>query len=312
MVLVLDGKTDLNQISLTGVRAIMLILLLSSAPRSFEEIREAFIDAKIMDESNSDDIIRVDLNTIKSFGCEISRSSMKTGYKYVLIKNPFSIPVTEEDAKILKRILDKLKNTTEISKILEYDKFITKIANYIYDDKVKELFLVSSPLNRYDKSMVYEIAYACMQKYTLKLMYKKQYVPNPVVKEIIAQRLVFNNDKLYLYGYDMERQDNVTLLFNRIREIVSKQITNNKLEEKNIKITFELENADDIILTESEKIMKNVENSYLIQGEYFNEFLAIQRILSFGSTCKVVEPEEFKNKIIFKLKEMKKLYENEN
>ena len=42
----IDGVTDLNQISLTGVRAIALIGLLIVAPRSLEEIREALRDLK--------------------------------------------------------------------------------------------------------------------------------------------------------------------------------------------------------------------------------------------------------------------------
>ena len=36
-------KTELNQISLTGMRAIVLIGLLIEAPRTLEEIREKFI-----------------------------------------------------------------------------------------------------------------------------------------------------------------------------------------------------------------------------------------------------------------------------
>ena len=48
MVLILDGKTDLNQISLTGIRAITLMGLLMVAPRSMKEIREAFLEYKII------------------------------------------------------------------------------------------------------------------------------------------------------------------------------------------------------------------------------------------------------------------------
>ena len=84
-------KTELNQISLTGLRALVLIGLLIAKPRSFNEIRRAFIDLKIIDEKTSNDILRIDLNTIKLMGCDISRSSAKTDFRYILTKHPFSI-----------------------------------------------------------------------------------------------------------------------------------------------------------------------------------------------------------------------------
>ena len=81
-----EEKTDLNQISLTGLRALVFISLLVSKPCSMDEIKQNLINLKIMDENQKDDILRIDLNTIKSMGCEILRCSQKTGYKYVLQK----------------------------------------------------------------------------------------------------------------------------------------------------------------------------------------------------------------------------------
>ena len=78
-------KSDLNQISLTGIRAIVLLGLLIVQPRTLEEIRRAFIEFNIMEESHSNDIIRIDINTIKSIGCEVSRADSKTNYQYVLL-----------------------------------------------------------------------------------------------------------------------------------------------------------------------------------------------------------------------------------
>ena len=46
-------KSELNQISLTGLRSIILLGLLIAAPRSLEEIREAFLEYKIIDKTQS-------------------------------------------------------------------------------------------------------------------------------------------------------------------------------------------------------------------------------------------------------------------
>ena len=65
----LQEDVELRQISLTGTRALMLVGLLMKAPRSLEEIREAFIERKIMEPEHSDDILRIDLNTLRTMGC---------------------------------------------------------------------------------------------------------------------------------------------------------------------------------------------------------------------------------------------------
>ncbi len=103
-------KTELNQISLTGVRGIVLAGLLIMQPRSLEEIRKAFIELNIMENENSDDILRIDLNTLKIMGCEISRASAKTGFKYVLGKHPFAFKIDDEEIVLLKKHIIKQKH----------------------------------------------------------------------------------------------------------------------------------------------------------------------------------------------------------
>lgn len=125
----LDETTELNQISLTGARGIVLVGLLIAQPRLLEEIRKAFIELKIMEDENSDDILRIDLNTLKIMGCEISRASARTGYKYVLGKHPFSFKIQEEEFNILKKAYNNAKNRTDILGLLEYDDLFKKIAS---------------------------------------------------------------------------------------------------------------------------------------------------------------------------------------
>lgn len=308
--LVLDGKTDLNKISLTGVRAIALIGLLAEAPRSLEEIRQAFLKMKIMDESHSDDILRIDLNTIKSFGCEISRSCAKTGFKYVLTKHPFTIPVTKEDIKVLKRLFNSIKGIVDISRLFKFDRLLNKIAGYIYDDELREMFYGISPLKHYDGAILNSLITDCENENTITIMYQKASAKLPKATEISAQRLVYKNNKFYLYGYDLNKKVSVTLPISRIKSIESRKTTNKKTNGSPFKVKFELKNYDADFLADEETVVNKNEDTILVEGQYFNEFLAIQRILYFGSKCTVIEPLDFRNKIISKLKEMRKVYEN--
>lgn len=304
-----DEINDLNQISLTGVRAIALIGLLIMAPRSIEEIKKAFVDMNIMDKTQSNDILRIDLNTVKAMGCEISRSSKSTQYKYVLKKHPFSLPVTLDDYKILKRVYDKIKYNADIHTLIKYDNLFKKIAAFIFDNELKEAFLGISVLKQFKIDFLEELISDCSSEKTLELMYKKLASEQASRKEIIAQKIVFNNDKIYLYGYDINKKDSIVLNIKNIVSVLSKKLTDNNIKSKQLKIKFFMKDFGTDSPTDEENIIEIKDNGYLVEGHYFNDFLATQRILSFGTNCTVIEPLDFKNNIISKLKEMRKVYE---
>ena len=305
----IDGVTDLNQISLTGVRAIALIALLIVEPRSLEEIRKAFIKMKIMEESHSDDILRIDLNTIKAMGCDISRSSAKTGYKYVLTRHPFSLPVSEDVIKIFKRIYEKIKHNADMKTLIEYDNLFKKIAPYIYDYDKRETFLGISAIRYYDSDLVKTIECAVENHDILELIYKKKDSAFDKNKTVIAHKIVLRSDKLYLYGIDLKTKASIMLNVKNILSIIARKPNDDNISPKGTTVKFYLKDYEPEYLEADEKIIEKTENGYFVEGNYFNEFIAMQRILSFGSKCVVHEPIEFRNKIIEKLKEMRSIYE---
>ena len=307
--LVLDGKTDLNQISLTGVRALAMIGLLIVAPRSLQEIREKFIEMHIMDESHSDDILRIDLNTIKVMGCEISRPSSKTNFKYVLTKHPFLLPLTNDDTKTLKKIYNELKSTLSLPALIDYHKLFLKISRYIQDEEVKESLLGISILKYYDIKMIGEILADCKHERTLKILYSKSSSNVTSEKEVIAQKLVVNNNKVYLYCFDLQKKEPLMLSFKGVKAVLSRKMNSSPFESKTVKVKFFLKDISTDNLSDEENIVSARDDGYIIEGEYYNQFIATQRILSYGSDCVVQEPIEFKNLIISKLKEMRKMYE---
>ena len=304
-------KTELNQISLTGVRAIVLAGLLMVQPRSLDEIRKAFIDLNIMEDDNSDDILRIDLNTLKIMGCEISRASQKTDYKYVLGKHPFAFKMNDEQLGVLKKAYNNYKNDTDIVSLIELDLLLKKIASRICDSEIKEKLLGVSALRHFDIQTVKDLLVDCNQGRTLSLMYRKTATQPEEEKEIVAQKLVFQNDKIYLHGYDLSKQDTIVLHIGRITKILARKLVKTKVETKVYKIRYELESSRYTKLQEGETIIGvKDDNTFEIEGSYANEFYAAQRVLSLGSKCVVVEPSEFKNTIVTKLKEMRKSYGN--
>ena len=301
-------KTELNQISLTGIRALVLIGLLIVKPHSLEEIRKTFIDYKIMDESHSNDILRIDMNTIKKMGCEISRSSPKTNNKYVLTKHPFSFNIPDEELDVIKKVYNYIKQKADISLLIEYDLLFKKIANYVSDEKTKEAILGISVFKYYNLETINQMIYDCKHQVTIELIYQKLNGKNEVRKRILTQKFVFQNDKFYIYGFDLDKKVSTVLNLKCIKSILSKKFENIDFKTKQTKIKYTLTDFDFSELNPDEEIIESFDTYSIIEGTYYNDFLATQRILSWGVRCVVIEPEDFKDKIIEKIKEMRKTY----
>ena len=305
------NKTDLNQISLTGTRAIVLLGLLMIAPRSMEEIKKAFISYKIMEDSNSEDVIRIDINSLKHVGCKVSRSSQKTGFKYVLGEHPFSLKLSKEDIRALKKVYGEIKKEAGIGLLIEYDELFKKIAKFVSNEKDKEALLGISVLKHYkDFNLLKEIITDCRQERVLGLKYLNPLTNKTDKKNIQTKQLVFNNDKIYLYGYDIDNKIQTVLNFKRIKQIFSRSLQGggNDIKERSTNVKFKLENVGTEELSDEEIIIEASDNGYIVEGRYYNEFFAMQRILSFGPNCSVLEPSEFKESVIKKLKEMRDIY----
>ena len=305
-------KEDLCQMSLTGIRSLSLLGLLIKAPRSLEEIKQSFIENNIMQESNSYDIIRIDLNTLKSMGCVISRADRRTNNKYVLLEHPFKIQITEDEVKTLKKAFNKIKENADVKILLGYNELFNKIADFAPNEDIKQQLLGISPLKKYSIDIVETLHNACRTGKAVVLIYKSPVSNKECEKTVVSEKVVLQNDKLYLYCVDKNSGESIYLNLKRILKIISQSDSSGNNEAKKVNIKFELKNFGISGLEENESIISgDLEHGFVIEGKYHNEFYATQRILSFGSNCTVIEPECFKEKIIEILKKMREIY-NDN
>ncbi len=304
-------KEDLNQISLTGMRALVIVCLLVEAPRSLQEIRDEFLRLNILDEDSSNDILRIDLNTLRYMGWKISRATAKTNYKYVLLKQPFCLNLADDEIALLRKIYKRLRESNDINLLIKYDKLFQKIANKVCDDDSKERLLGLSIFKHFNTEMVKDLMIDAEYKNIVELEYSNPAKKSKSKKQVSVQRIVFKNDKLYLYGYDYSRRDSIVLNIQRILKILGRKPSEGGVDTPAFTIKYHLHSFGLDSLEPEEKIIESDENGYLIEGNYFNEFFAMQRVLSFGPRCTVIEPKEFKNKIIMKLQEMREVYEDE-
>ena len=127
-------------------------------------------------------------------------------------------------------------------------------------------------------------------------------------KEVIAQEIVIQNDKLYLRCVDKNSKEGLSLNIKRIRQILARKDGQEGISAEPTVIKFLLKDFDITGLDNNEEILEVTDKGYIIEGRYHNEFIATQRILSFGANCIVVEPSDFKTKIIELIKKMREVY----
>ncbi len=303
------NKEDLCQISLTGVRALVILTMLMDAPRSLDEIKSALVNYNIMNESSSYDIIRIDLNTLKLMGCEITSARQSTNYKYKLISHPFALEFTDDELKLLKRVYRSVKDSLNVKQLIEYDSFFKKLANFINNNEHKNFLLGISSLKGLDIEEIKQIQQDCLFNKVLHLVYKSPTSKQVSEKEIIANSVVVKNDKIYLYGFDITLKEHVTLLIKRIISILDRKNSDGNDNMSSVSVKFKLKNFNSVGLDDNEVILSgDIENGYIIEGNYYNEFLAVQRILSLGFDCTVIEPADFKCRIIKALSNMREIY----
>ena len=252
----LAENVDLNQISLTGARAIVLLGLLMIKPCSLDEIRNAFINYSLMDNSHSNDIIRIDLNTLKHMGCEISRASQNTNHKYVLGNHPFSLILNDTDIKTIKKIYDDLKKCSNISLLMEYDELFKKLASHISDTTIKEKFLGISIFKSYKTDLVKDLLVDCKYERTLDIVYKNPVNGKENSKEIVAQKLVLNNDKFYLYGFDLSKQESVMLHVKRISKVLARHLEKSNIKSRKVKVKFIVKDFGYDVISSEETILQ--------------------------------------------------------
>ena len=304
----LSDNTEISQVSLTGVRSLVLLALLIETPRTFKEINQAFIDLNLMKPDDSTDIIRIDINTLRNSGCEITRAGAKTNYKFTLIKHPFSMEFTKEEISVLKRAYNKIKNSAGVELLLKFDELFKKLAANVFNSETKEFLYGLSIFKTIDNNLVRELIEDCKEKRSLVLMYKKPSARTASEKRVLVQRIVVQSDSAYLYCYDFGKKESLILNIKRILSIISRTSGSGNIDIKTTNVKFFLKNSSFADIEKDELIIEENEDGKFIEGRYYNDFLAMQRILSLGADCTVLEPKEFRAKVIEKLKSMRGVY----
>ena len=296
--------------SFTGYKALLLFSLLAESPKSYDEICNYFFNHPYLREKISIDTLRVYINSLKRIGCEVKRFRGEDKIsRYVITAHPFELKMSEEEMQSVIKTYKSLVKNINVNELLSLEKFFEKIGKYIKSDKFINEIKNISPLKDINREILEELLYCCEKKNQIVIEYNS---PNSGIKaiEILTDKIDISNGKVYLYGTGFEYMEYGIFLVSRIKGI--KEIKLSKTIPENLKticITYELTcNPENLSLDRNEKLIKSDTNKATIELTTSNEFLAKQKFLEYGPTCKIISPENFRNDFITLLNNMKAGY----
>lgn len=305
-----SNKVTYNLMSFTGYKALLLFSLLAESPKSYDEICNYFFNHPYLREKISIDTLRVYINSLKRIGCEVKRFRGEDKIsRYVITAHPFELKMSEEEMQSVIKTYKSLVKNINVNELLSLEKFFEKIGKYIKSDKFINEIKNISPLKDINREILEELLDCCEKKNQIVIEYNS---PNSGIKaiEILTDKIDISNGKVYLYGTGFEYMEYGIFLVSRIKRI--KEIKLNKTIPENLKticITYELTcNPENLSLDRNEKLIKSDTNKATIELTTSNEFLAKQKFLEYGPTCKIISPENFRNDFITLLNNMKAGY----
>ena len=306
----LKSKTvTYNLMSFTGYKALILFSLLSEGPKSYDEICNYFYNHPYLREKFSIDTLRVYINSLRMVGCNVKRIRDENKVsKYVILNHPFELKFTKEQLQILLKVCKNLAKNIEVEDILHLVELFKKLSIYISDENfifnLKKVFM----LNDVDSQILKTLVDCCKNKNQIVITYNSPNSGNKQI-ELITNKLVVKNNKIYLLGTGFEYKQFGEFLLSRITNIDEIKFKKT-IKEDNIKkvlIKYQLD-FKDVTLDTNERILEDLSDKIIVECETSNEFLLIQKLLEYGPHCKILAPLDFKEKFINVLKEMKAGY----
>jgi len=305
----LEEECSIN-ISKTAYRALFVAKLLSSKPMSKEEIIEELKNNPVTKNSSSFDSFRLTLNTLKALGCEFNRPTILNNYTYFMTKSPFGLEIKDYEADILNNIRQNLAYFNDWQLLFKINLLFRKIAKLSNDENTENIFLNHEPLKNINLDLFLELLTLIRNKRTVEIQYKSGSSENSKLK-IKLDHIVYENNHLYFCGYLFKHNEYAYLEVENLKNITKIYTNSNEnTPEINMVARYKIDSsiAKEFILNSDEKIVEKTDDYMLIDSKVYSEFIFLQRILALGNKCELLYPENLREKLINKLKNIKKRY----
>lgn len=303
-----NNTVNCNLMSLTGYRTLVLLKSLLESPKSIDEINEYFLNNQYIQEKFSTDTLRIYINSLREIGCKISRANKSNAYKYELTEHPFCLKINKTQIKALSKLYKSIHNKIKIEEAINIEKLFEKLSYEVNDEKIKENILGLKLIKQADLKIVDQLMAHCKKKHQIIFLHKSNHSGITEI-EIIADKLKFRSEKLYILGQSITHNEYSFYRVDKIIKILAQKIKKDSPKEKVFKVICEIEQNPNYQPNEDERILSINGNKTVIEITSKNEFDLKQRLLYDNKNLKILEPEHFKKDFIKTLEEMQKIYE---
>lgn len=305
----INNTVHWNLMSLTGYRTLVILSALLESPKSNDEINECLFNNQYIKERFSGDTLRIYINSLRAIGCEITRADKSNSQKYRLVSHPFAYDIPKNQLNAISKLYKSTYDKMNLEEILLIEDFFSKLSSKLQNSFTKDYLKNISVIKNINRDLLDDLLKYCESKQQITFLYNS---PRSGPKEItlVCDKLGFKSEKLYLYGNNLTHNEYSYFVVARILKICCINISKDKIEYPSFKIIYQLYNHDNYIPEPDEKIIESTNESLIIELTAKNEFLAMQRILFKTTDCKVLQPQEFKEKLLNKLIKMGEAYEN--
>lgn len=297
-------------ISITGYRTLVILKALMERSRTIDELVEILENLPYLNNAISKDTVRLSINTLKAAGCIMTRPSKANNYLYKIISHPYNLEFNNDEIEALINLREKLAEEFSWREVLIMNSLYLKIIDLVPDCKLKDLIINTEPLISVNKDVLKELANPNIFGKKISIRYKSPKYDEEDI-EIIPQKLSYEDSKIHLFCYSYKYNKNSILNVERILQINKIDISETFDTPSTYYVTYKLkgDSFKTFVKTDYEEILEKTSTSVIVKAKVDNEFIFMQRILYFGADFKIISPDFFKEKLIDKIKQIRKRYE---
>lgn len=303
-----NDTVNCNLMSLTGYRTLVILRALMESPKTNDEINDCLFNNKYIKERFSGDTLRMYINALRAIGCDITKANKSNQMKYKLLSHPFAYKITESQLKAIAKFYKSVYDKLEIKDIILIEDFFETLSHIVQDSCISETLSGFCRLKKINRNLLEELLVHARSKNQIKFIYESPRSGKKEI-EIVADKIAFKSGRLYLWGTNLNYGQYSYFSVEKIVKIICIKLRkeNQAVKLFSKEIVYELYNFSPPLI-EEERVIEKDDEKCLIALNCKNEFDAVQRLLFLAEDCKVISPEDIKEKFLTKLKGMGEVY----
>lgn len=235
------------------------------------------------------------INTLREVGCQIPRSSSRNDYSYELRKTPFPLSLQPDELVVAEKLLKLLAQQPDECLYRDYRDFLDQLA-WVVDASGLEVTDDEAgnpvfPVLQKRREQMNTYRRFCQEAFLLEIQINQDGAEKTVYLE--PHEVLERENRIYLYGYESQSQQQVSLDVDQIQGQPKQLPSKNKRSGSRTTVLFALYGrlAASYRLYPGEKITYRSPEELHVKTQVAEFEGLMGRLLKYGDACQVLSPE---------------------